>query len=140
MSMHEHSCFHELNSSILFLTFCTLKALEVLKEMVERGLNSSLTMFGYVDKIKRAKKVFDEMIKAGLLPSIVTYNALIQILCKKDSVENVVLVFEEMVGKGYVPNLMAYSVLVRGLCHTGEMDKALEFMGRMKDDEWELNV
>ena len=31
--------------------------------------------FGCVGKIKRARKVFDEMIKEGLVPSIVTYNA-----------------------------------------------------------------
>ena len=54
--------------------------------------------------------------------------------------ENAVLVFEEMVGKGYVPNSTAYSVLVRGLCHAGEMDGALEFMERMKYNEWEANV
>ena len=75
--------------------------------------------FGCVGKIKNARKVFDEMIKKGVLPSVVMYNALIQVLCKKDSVENVV---EKMVGKGYVPNSTAYSVLVRGLCHAGEMD------------------
>ena len=84
MSMHEHGCFHELNSlntildtlcklkrvemahnlfrilkgrfkadcvsyNIIAKGFClikrTPKALEVLKEMVERGLNSSLTMY-----------------------------------------------------------------------------------------------
>ena len=33
--------------------------------------------FGCAGQIKRARKVFDEMIKEGLLPSIVTYNALI---------------------------------------------------------------
>ena len=31
-------------------------------------------------------------------------------------------------------------MLVRGLCHAGEMDSALDFMGRMKDNKWEPNV
>ncbi len=96
--------------------------------------------FGCVGEIRRARRVFDEMVAEGVLPSVVTYNALIQVLCKKDSVENAVLVFEEMVKKGYVPNSTTYNVLIRGLCHAGEMDRALEFMGRMKDDECEPNV
>ncbi|KAK9277985.1 hypothetical protein L1049_027542 [Liquidambar formosana] len=91
-------------------------------------------------EIKKARRVFDEMIGEGVLPSVATYNALIQVLCKKDSVENAILVFEEMVRKGYVPNSTTYVVVIRGLCHAEKMEKAMEFLGRMKDDECEPNV
>jgi pentatricopeptide repeat protein len=89
--------------------------------------------FGGAGEVKRSKSVFDAMVKEGLVPSVATYNALIQVLCKKDSVQNALLVFEEMVGKGYVPNLTTYNVIIRGLCHSGEMEKGLEFMKRMEE-------
>ncbi|KAF3438616.1 hypothetical protein FNV43_RR21379 [Rhamnella rubrinervis] len=131
----------------------TPKALEVLEEMLKKGLNPSLATynimlkgyfragqikeawefflqmkkreceigvvtyitlvhgFGVVGEIKRAQKVFNEMVGEGVLPSVATYNALIQVLCKKDR-----------------------------LCHAGEMERAVELMNRMKDDECEPNV
>ncbi|GAB2269890.1 hypothetical protein Dimus_004809 [Dionaea muscipula] len=162
----------------------TPKALEVLKEMVEKGLSPTSTTFNIMLKgylragqvkeawefflemkrrkccevdvvtyttlvhgfgvtggdVNRAMKVFDEMVKEGrVLPSVATYNALIQVLCKKDSVEKALMVFEEMTRKGYVANSITYNLLIRGLCHVGEMQRAVEFMARMeKDEECEL--
>ncbi|KAK4253681.1 hypothetical protein QN277_010323 [Acacia crassicarpa] len=155
----------------------TPKALEVMKEMVERGLSPTLTTynillkgyfrtgqlkeawdffsemkkrkcdidvvtyttmvhgFGVSGEIQKARKVFDQMVREGVLPSVATYNALIQVLCKKDSVDNAILVFEEMVRKGYVPNSVTYNVIIRGLCHTGDMQRAMEFMVRMEEED-----
>lgn len=161
----------------------TPKALEVLKEMVERGLSPTLITynillkgffragqlkeawefflqmkkrrncevdvityttvvhgFGVVGDIEKARRVFDEMIGKGVLPSVATYNALIQVLCKKDSVENALVAFEEMVSKGYMPNPTTYNVVIRGLCHAGKMERAMEFMQRMKEDVCEPDV
>jgi pentatricopeptide repeat protein len=96
--------------------------------------------FGVAGEIKRARKVFDKIVKKGVLPSVATYNAFIQVLCKKDNVDNAIVIFEEMVVKGYVPNSITYNLVIRGLCHRGEMERAMEFMGRMKDDGCEPNV
>lgn len=41
-----------------------------------------------VGEIKRVWKVFDGMVQEGVLPSVTTYITLIQVLCKKDSIEN----------------------------------------------------
>lgn len=160
--------------------WCLIKrtpmALQVLKEMVERGIEPTMVTyntllkgyfrthqlkeawefflemkkrkcqidvvtyttlvhgFGVAGEVKRSKRVLDEMVKAGLVPSVATYNALIQVLCKKDSVQSGMLVFEEMVGKGCVPNLTTYNVVIRGLCHAGEMERAVELMGRMVEE------
>ncbi|KAF5770636.1 putative tetratricopeptide-like helical domain superfamily [Helianthus annuus] len=167
--------------------FCLLKrtprALEVLREMVESGLEPTLKTynvilngyfkagqvkeawqfflemkrrrrcemdvvtyttvvhgFGVAGEIQKARQVFDEMIGLGILPSVATYNAYIQVLCKKDNVENAILVFEEMLKKGYTPNATTYNVVIRGLCHVGKMDRAMEYLDKMKDDECGPNV
>ncbi|KAL5569571.1 hypothetical protein UlMin_026146 [Ulmus minor] len=141
----------------------TPKALEVLEEMVKKGLKPNLSSYnimlkGYLRdgqikeawefflEIKKRKceiivvtnttlKIFDVMVGEGVLPPITTY----KVLCKKDSVENAVVVFEEMVKKDYVMNLITYIMLIRGLCHAGEMEKMLEFMDSMMDDELDVN-
>ena len=88
--------------------------------------------FGVAGDVKKAKRVFHEMVKEGVVPNVATYNALIQVLCKKDSVENAVVVFEEMAREGVcVPNVVTYNVVIRGLCHVGDMERALGFMERM---------
>ena len=55
--------------------------------------------FGCMGEIKRARRVFDEMVAEGVLPSVVTYNASIQVLCKKDSV--VILLWKYSYGHAF---------------------------------------
>nr|GEX21593.1 purple acid phosphatase 3-like [Tanacetum cinerariifolium] len=50
-----------------------------------------------------------------------------------------------MVESGLEPTLKTYNVilngcLIRGLCHVGQMDKAIEYLDRMKHNECEPNV
>ncbi|CAN4086128.1 unnamed protein product [Withania somnifera] len=149
----------------------TPKAQELLKEMVERGLNPTITTYNIMlngffraEQIReawefflqmkkrkcdidvvtyttmKAQKLFKEMVGAGLFPSVATYNALIQVMCKKDSVENAILVFDEMLRKGYLPNATTYNVIIRVLCHVGKMDNAMEYRDKMKEDGCEPNV
>ncbi|CAH9114028.1 unnamed protein product [Cuscuta europaea] len=90
---------------------------------------------GVVGEIDKALKMFNEMVGTdGILPSISTYNAFIQVLCKKDSMENAISVFEEMLRKGYVPNTMTYNSVIRGLCHRGRMNEAVQYLDKMRDD------
>ncbi|RAL49035.1 hypothetical protein DM860_001355 [Cuscuta australis] len=99
--------------------------------------------FGVAGDVDKAQKVFNEMVgKGGVLPSVATYNALIQVLCKKDSMENAVLAFDEMLRKGYVPNTMTYNVVIRGLCHRGRTDEAFGYLDKMRksDDGCEPSV
>ncbi|KAJ7956291.1 Pentatricopeptide repeat-containing protein [Quillaja saponaria] len=123
----------------------TPKALEVLKEMVERGLNPSLATYnlmlkGYfrAGQINEAWEFFLQMKKRKCDIDVVTYTTLV--LCKKDSVENALLAFEEMLMKGYVPNSTTYNVIIRGLCHAGDMERGMEFFEKMEADECEPNV
>ncbi|KAL3748254.1 hypothetical protein ACJRO7_009486 [Eucalyptus globulus] len=145
--------------NIIANRWCLIKrtpmALEVLKEMVDRGLTPTSTTynimlkgffragqkrkcdidvvtyttvingFGIDGEIKEAKRVFGEMSREGILPSVATYNAMIQVLYRKDNVENAILVFE-VLRKGYVPNSITYNLVIRGPCHAGHMDRAVE--------------
>ncbi|KAF6144720.1 hypothetical protein GIB67_017739 [Kingdonia uniflora] len=100
--------------------------------------------FVVIDKIDKAKMIFNEMIKQGCLPSVPTYNALIGFLCKNDNVENDIMDFEEMFKKGYARimkydegelNVQMYNIVIRYFCDTGEIEKALEVFEMMCNGE-----
>ncbi|WVZ74192.1 hypothetical protein U9M48_022405 [Paspalum notatum var. saurae] len=89
---------------------------------------------GVAGQLDKARKVFDDMSKEGCMPSTATYNALIQVTCKKGNVVDALAVFDDMIRKGYVPNVVTYTVLIRGLCHAGKIDQAMKLLDRMKGD------
>ncbi|KAK1287919.1 Pentatricopeptide repeat-containing protein [Acorus calamus] len=86
---------------------------------------------GLAGDVARARRVFRDMVREGCEPSVATYNAMIQILCRKDSVENAFFLFDEMVSRGCSPNATTYNAVIRGLCHCGELDRAEGLVGRM---------
>lgn len=90
---------------------------------------------GIAGDIDKARKVFDEMLGEGCLPSVATYNALVQVICKKGKVEDALKVFDGMLAKGYVPNSITYNLVIRGLCHAGETARAMEFLNRVEEED-----
>ncbi|KAL5569576.1 hypothetical protein UlMin_026151 [Ulmus minor] len=108
-------------------------ALEVLEEMVKKGLNPNLSSYnimlkGYLraGQIKEAWEFFLEIKKRKCEIIVVTNTTLAH-------------GYGVMVKKDCVMNLITYIMLIIGLCHVGEMEKALEFMDSMMDDELESN-
>ncbi|KAK1287922.1 hypothetical protein QJS10_CPB19g00516 [Acorus calamus] len=65
------------------------------------------------------------MVRESCEPSVATYNAMIQMHCRKDSVENAFFLFDEMVSRGCPPNAMTYNAVI------GELDQVKGFVGRM---------
>jgi pentatricopeptide repeat protein len=63
---------------------------------------------------------------------VATYNALIQVICKKGNVEDALTVFDDMLQQDLTPNVVTYTVLIRGLCHAAKIDQAMKLMERMK--------
>lgn len=148
----------------------TPKALEILKEMVERGLEPNVmtyniilkgffragqtkeawefflqmkrrkceidvvtytTMvhgFGVAGEVERSRKLFDEMVGAGVLPSVATYNALIQVLCKMD---RAVEYMDRMKDDDCEPNVQTYNLVIRYYCDDGEFEKGLDLFEKM---------
>nr|KYP68646.1 hypothetical protein KK1_022284 [Cajanus cajan] len=130
--------------------YCIVKrtpmALQVLKEMVERGISPTMVTYntmlkGYFrnKQLKEAWEFYLEMKKRKCEIDVVTYTTMIhglvlRVLCKKESVESAMVVFEEMVREGLcVPNVTTYNIVIIGLCHVGDMERALGFMGRMEE-------
>ncbi|KAK1322822.1 putative pentatricopeptide repeat-containing protein [Acorus calamus] len=63
---------------------------------------------GLAGDVARAGRVFRDMVREGCEPSVATYNAMIQVLCRKDCVEDAFFLFDEMVSRGCSPNATTF--------------------------------
>lgn len=78
-----------------------------------------------------ANHMFRHMKFRGFEPDLVTYNCLIDGLCKTYRVDRAHELFDEMVEKGCVPNKVTYNSFVRYYSVVNEVDKAMEMMKMM---------
>ena len=80
------------------------------------------------------------MISKGHEPNVVTYNTLIDGLCKEGKIDKAVDILHDMISKGHEPNVVTYNILINGLCKKGEIDKAVDILHDMISKECEPNV
>ncbi|KAJ1293709.1 hypothetical protein BS78_01G089400 [Paspalum vaginatum] len=82
-------------------------------------------------RIYEAGRLFRRMGEKGLEPDVVTYNCLINGLCKTYRVERAHEVFDEMLMKGCAPNRVTYNSFVRYYSAVNQVDKAVEWVREM---------
>jgi len=82
-------------------------------------------------RIYEAGRLFRRMGEKGLEPDVVTYNCLINGLCKTYRVERAHEVFDEMLTKGCAPNRVTYNSFIRYYSVVNQVDKAVEWMREM---------
>ncbi|KAF0912799.1 hypothetical protein E2562_019021 [Oryza meyeriana var. granulata] len=82
-------------------------------------------------RIYEAGRLFRRMGEKGLEPDVVTYNCLINGLCKTYRVERAHDLFDEMLRKGCAPNRVTYNSFVRYYSVVNEVDKAVKWMREM---------
>ena len=67
----------------------------------------------------------------GCFPSPVTFNVLINGLCKKGGLVRLAKLVDNMFLKGCFRNQVTYNILIHGLCLKGKLDKAVSLLDRM---------
>ncbi|KAI3471986.1 hypothetical protein Pfo_028674 [Paulownia fortunei] len=82
--------------------------------------------------IKDAFKVFDEMLRSDISPTIVTYNALVNGLSKKGRVAEAEELAFSVTNKGLSPDVITYNSLISGFSSVGNLEKCLELYEKMK--------
>ncbi|KAL8466858.1 hypothetical protein ACS0TY_035796 [Phlomoides rotata] len=110
----------------------TPRALEVMREMVERGLEPTLTTFntllkGYfrAGQIKEGWEFFLQMKKRKVEIDVVSYTTVIHGLGVAGEVEKSRKVFDEMIGAGVLPSLATYNALIQVLCKKDCVENAI---------------
>ncbi|KAL0924719.1 hypothetical protein M5K25_005572 [Dendrobium thyrsiflorum] len=82
-------------------------------------------------RIWEANHMFRRMLFKGFVPDIVTYNCLIDGLCKTYRIGRAHELFDDMLMKGCIPNKVTYNSFIRYYSVVNEVDKAIEMMREM---------
>ncbi|CAA0831497.1 Pentatricopeptide repeat (PPR) superfamily protein [Striga hermonthica] len=110
----------------------TPRALEVVKEMVERGLEPTLTTYntllkGYfgAGQIEEGWAFFLQMKRRKVEIDVVSYTTVIHGLGVSGEVERSKKVFDEMCGAGVLPSVATYNALIQVLCKKDCVENAV---------------
>ncbi|XWS60667.1 hypothetical protein CRYUN_Cryun07bG0055600 [Craigia yunnanensis] len=116
----------------------TNKALETLKEMVEKGLSPTLTTYnimlkGYFSagQIEEGWKFFLEMKKRKCEIDVVTYTTVVHGLGVTGEIKRARKVFNEMVKEGVLPSVATYNALIQVLCKKDSVENAISVFEEM---------
>ncbi|KAK7285386.1 hypothetical protein RJT34_20155 [Clitoria ternatea] len=116
--------------------YCLIKrtpmALQILKEMVERGINPSMVTYntllkGYFrnNQLREAWEFYLEMKKRKCEIDVVTYTTMIHGFGVGGEVKKSRRVFDEMVREGVVPNVASFNALIQVLCKKDSVENAV---------------
>lgn len=105
----------------------------------------TILIYGWfkVKKIEMAEKFFKEMVQKGIEPNVVTYNVMLNGICRRASLhpderfERVIRdaekVFAEMCDRGVEPDVTSYSILLHVYSRAHKPTLSLEKLKMMKD-------
>ncbi|CAL9755655.1 unnamed protein product [Musa acuminata subsp. burmannicoides] len=126
---------------------CTSQALEMLREMVELGIeptkntyNILLKGFFRADQVKEAIRFFKQMKKRGrkdspsdseCRPDVVSYTTMVHGLGLAGQLDNARKLFDEMVGEGCLPSVATYNALIQVICKKGCVKDAILLFDEM---------
>jgi len=68
------------------------------------------------------------MSEKGRRPGLVSYNTLIDGLCKHCKINKAQQIFHEMPKHGLNPDVVTYNTLISGFCKVGNLGKAKELL------------
>ncbi|EYU32989.1 hypothetical protein ABFS82_07G041800 [Erythranthe guttata] len=110
----------------------TPRAMEVMRELVDRGLEPTLTTYNILLKgffrsgqIKEGWEFFMEMKKRKIEIDVVSYTTLVHGFGIAGEVEKSRKVFDEMIGAGVLPSVATYNALIQILCKKDCVENAL---------------
>ncbi|KAL6003699.1 hypothetical protein ACLOJK_004245 [Asimina triloba] len=83
-------------------------------------------------RLWEANHMFRHMLLKGFVPDVVTYNCLIDGLCKTYRIGRALELFKDMLIKGCTPNRVTYNSFIRYYSAVNEIDKAVEMFHNMR--------
>ncbi|KAL6498663.1 hypothetical protein OROGR_028210 [Orobanche gracilis] len=99
---------------------------ESLQKMVGSLVDSGL--------ILKAYKLLMQLVDSGVVPNIITYNTLINGMCRTGQVNRALKLFEELQLKGNFPDSITYSTLIEGLQRVGRDGDAYKLFEQMNEN------
>ncbi|XP_002962692.2 pentatricopeptide repeat-containing protein At1g63400 [Selaginella moellendorffii] len=116
-----------------------VEALELVKEMRAAGytsvdLSCVIEMLCKMKMVDEARGLYEEMKSSQqqeLLPSVSTYNILLERLCGEGRLGDAKDLFQEMIESGRIPDVNSYEILVEALCKAGKIFQGHELFKQL---------
>ncbi|KAK1414662.1 hypothetical protein QVD17_30411 [Tagetes erecta] len=122
--------------------FCLIKrtprALEVLREMVESGLEPNLKTYNVIlngyfksGQVKEAWRFFMEMKRRKCMMDVVTYTTVVHGFGVAGEIQKARQVFNEMLDVGILPSVASYNAFIQVLCKKDNVENAIVVFDEM---------
>lgn len=79
-----------------------------------------------------AQKIFDECVRAGYTPNLITHNTLIKAYVYGKRMQKAIIAFRSLIAKSIQPNIVTFNTLVHGCALTANIKGAYYFINLMK--------
>ncbi|CAN6878288.1 unnamed protein product [Brassica oleracea] len=114
-------------------------ACEVIEQVRAEGFNVSVHALNNfmgclinLNEIDWFWSVYKEMDGLGYVENVNTFNLVIYSLCKERKLLEALSVFYRMLKRGVWPNVVSFNMMIDGACKVGDMEFALELLGKMR--------
>ncbi|KAJ8558226.1 hypothetical protein K7X08_004992 [Anisodus acutangulus] len=107
-----------------------LAFLRKMENLFPRAVDRSVRILGLCENgsIDEARRVYDQMVGEGVMPSALVYANLVSGYCSKGCVREAFELMNEMIGRGYLPVASTLNALIILLCKQGKVGKASKLM------------
>ncbi|CAH9089701.1 unnamed protein product [Cuscuta europaea] len=85
--------------------------------------------------LKRGFKTFQNVIRMGVSPNVITINILLNALSQANHFSNCRKVYAQMERIGVSPNSCTLNIMIHSLCKSGDVDMVDGFLERMEEEE-----
>jgi len=96
------------------------------------GYTSLIVALGKFDELEKAFEVFEDMVKQGIDPDVVTYGALIHAHCRHLKLNEALHVFDHMQYNGVTANEIIYTSMIQAHLRGGFVAGGLKLWKAMK--------
>ncbi|KAI9126592.1 hypothetical protein K1719_002188 [Acacia pycnantha] len=104
--------------------------LRMMEKLFPRAVERSLEIFRCCKErtIEDAKKVYDQMIREGGIPSILVFECLVHGFSQEGRVREAIELMNEMIANNCFPVPSIFNAIITGFCRQGKADSALKFL------------
>lgn len=129
--------------------------MEVMKEMVEAGIEPTMTSYnillagffragqvreGWGFFLQMKKRGKEEGERARCRPDVVSYTTVVHGLGMDGQIERARKVFDGMIGEGILPTVATYNALIQVICKKGSVEDAILVFNKMVERGYTPNI
>ncbi|KAF2316241.1 hypothetical protein GH714_041582 [Hevea brasiliensis] len=91
----------------------------------------AMRKYGRKGKVHNAVDVFERMDLHNYEPSVLSSNAIMNILVKKGALDGAINLLDSVNGEGLSPDVVTYNTLIYGLCKNSKVVEAVNYLHKM---------